>query len=76
MAAVPSHGGEGPGQLYTQYKQGKSVSINGTATALTNPTAMATYIVQNFYDGDQGQGQRGDLISAIAHALALFKGTI
>lgn len=76
MAAIPSRGGEGPGLLYTSYKQGKTIKVNGVATALTDPTAMATYIVQNFYDGDQGQGQRADLIQAIAHACALFKGTI
>lgn len=77
MAAVPSRGAEGPGLLYTHYKQGKKlITINGALTALTDPTAMATYIVQNFYDGDTGQGQRADLIQAIAHACALFKGTI
>jgi hypothetical protein len=46
------------------------------STPVTDPTAMATFITQQVYDGDTGQGQRADLIQSIAHACALFKGTI
>jgi seryl-tRNA(Sec) selenium transferase len=76
MAAQMSSAAENGGAVYTAYKQGKKVLVNGVSTAVTNPTAMATYIVQLAYDGDTGQGQRADLIQAIAHACALFKGTI
>jgi hypothetical protein len=76
MGANSAGSAEVAGRLFTAYKQGAKITLNGTATALTDPTAMANYIVQKAYDGDTGQGQRSDLLQSIAHALALFKGTI
>ena len=76
MAAIPSRASENGGAVYTAYKQAKKVLVNGVSTPVTDPTAMATFIVQLAYDGDTGQGQRADLIQSIAHACALFKGTI
>lgn len=76
MAAVPSHGGEGPGLLYSVFKNGSKVKTQGTTKALVTATDIATYIVEQFYDGDQGQGQRADLIAAIATGCGLYKGGI
>lgn len=76
MAAVPSHGAEGPGLLYTVFKTGSKVKTAGTTKALVTASDLATYIVEQFYDGDQGQGQRADLIAAIATACGLYKGNI
>lgn len=71
-----SKGAEGPGLLYSAYKNGTKVNVAGVSKALSSPTDFATYIVQQFYDGDNGQTQRTDLINAIATALGLYKGTI
>jgi hypothetical protein len=76
MAAVPSHGGEGPGRLYSVFKNSVKVQTQGTSKVLVTATDLATYIVEQFYDGDQGQGQRADLIAAIATACGLYKGGI
>lgn len=71
-----SKGGEGPGLLYSTFKNGTPVKVAGTLKALVTATDIATYIVQQFYDGDTGQSQRADLISAIATGLGLYKGNI
>ena len=68
MAAIPSKGATGHGFLYNLYKR--------SDPSVKTAAAMGTYIVQNFYDGDTGQGQRADLLSAIQTACALFHGDI
>ena len=76
MAATPIHGAEGVGQLYSFYKKSTPVNINGTTKAMSTALDLAYFVVQSFYDGDTGQGQRADLIQAIATACGLFKGSI
>jgi hypothetical protein len=76
MSAVPSKGAEGVGSLYSIYKSSMKVNIAGVSKVMSTPTDLATYVVQNFYDGDTGQGQRADLIGAIATAIGLYKGNI
>lgn len=79
MAATPASGAAGTSQLYSAFKKGVKVTV-GTSTKSLSGTASATdianYIVQQFYDGDTGQGQRADLLNAIAMALDLYKGNI
>lgn len=76
MAATPIHGAEGVGQLYSLYKNSTKVNINGTVKAMTTALDLAYFVVQSFYDGDTGQGQRSDLIQAIATVCGLYKGNI
>lgn len=68
MSAQPIRSAEGHGLIYNLYKRGDP--------KVKTAAAMGTYIVQNFYDGDTGQGQRADLLSAIQVACALFHGDI
>lgn len=76
MAATPVSGAESVGSFYRAYKNSTKVNIAGTLKVMASASDLGNFIVQNFYDGDTGQGQRADLIQAISVACGLWKGNI
>lgn len=77
MAQNVSNGAEALGPFYYNYKNSVEVNINGTSKAMSTPSDIAYYILQNFYDNNgAGPGQRADLLQAIEMGCGLYKANI